>query len=229
MSSFPASDLDGQAGLNDPPEPKPPHAPEGEWFSAAAHAYYSGKVRWPSVTQALVRARLIDYSGVPETILKAAQARGQRVHRALHFHCQNDLDPQTLGPQTAGYVAGAINWLEQTGFVAENVEQPLFDHVRKFGGTPDLRGHFPDGSLGIPDWKTGITSPGHRLQLAAYASMLPEPRRWRRIVVYLRPDGNARAIEFPAADYMRDLSYFYSALQCCWWAIENKAMNWGWL
>jgi hypothetical protein len=196
-------------------------------FDREAHRYFVSGVRMPSVTQALTFTRLIDYRGVPEEVLEAAARRGRRVHSAMHYYCQNDLVLDSVGPQTMPYVQAGRDWILRTGFGAQHVEQPLFNAVRRVCGTPDARGAFPDGSLGLVDWKTtGLKSPGHAIQTAAYVDMLPEPRRWRRIVVYLRPDGSHDAVEYPQANFLADRGVFYSALQCLWWTIEHTRNGW---
>ena len=199
-------------------------APEavGMQFDRETHRYYVDGARIPSVTQALTFTRLIDYDGVPAEVLESAARRGRRVHSAMHYYCENDLVMDSLGPQTRPYVEAGRDWILRTGFMAQEVEQPLYNPTRRVCGTPDVRGTFADGSLALVDWKTtGLKSPGHAIQTAAYVDMLPEPRRWRRIVVYLRPDGSHNAVEYPQGNFLADRGVFYSALQCLWWTLEH--------
>jgi hypothetical protein len=201
--------------------------PTGSYFDARNHAYYLDSLRIFSVTQALLRARVIDYSMVPGHVLEAARRRGRRVHSALHYWAQQDLDMQTVGPQTSAYMDGAMRWIEKHVATINAVEKPLFNPHRKFGGTPDLDTVLCSGDWAIVDYKTGWRSPGHAVQLCAYASMKPEPLRYRLIILYLRQDGRADVVEVPKAFYQHHLAVFYSALQCAQFSDEHGVNVWG--
>src|SRR5678815_2139742 len=67
-------------------------------FEESAHRYFvepSGR-EIPGVTRALEEAGLIDFSMVPRDVLLKAQDRGTRVHQALHYLDDGELDQDTL-------------------------------------------------------------------------------------------------------------------------------------
>jgi hypothetical protein len=190
-------------------------------FDPEKHEYRLNGVALPSVTTVLKGTGMIDYSMIPQDILQAAAHRGTAVHRALHYYDDGELDEVTLDPMIVPYVEAGKRFYAESRFEVAYVEQRVVDTTHWYAGTLDRTGTFPDGSVAVLDWKTGILVPGHGLQLAAYANCLEHPRRYRRIAVQLRDDGSYQIHEFPMKDFERDIRLFLSALACWQWQVRN--------
>ena len=108
-------------------------------FDPIRHAYAVDGVPVLSVTQILKAAGLVDYDGIPEHVLRYAAERGTAVHTACEYYDQDDLDPDTLDPQLAPYVAAWMQFRKQHPFkimASERMYLGQFDGLR-FGMTLD--------------------------------------------------------------------------------------------
>lgn len=189
-------------------------------FDPKKHQYsVSGRVL-PSVTQILKAAGLIDYSMIPQDVLRAAAWRGTAVHQALQFMDDGELDESSVPPELAGYIEAARRFYAESGFEVAHNEFRDYHRTYLYAGTMDRTGTFPDGSLAIVDWKTGLVMPGHGLQLVAYANLLSRPRAYRRIALKLNDDGTYRVHEYPPQNFERDWAVFLSGLACFNWALQ---------
>jgi hypothetical protein len=180
----------------------------------------------PSVTRCLEDCGLIDFSMVPRDVLQVAQERGTRVHQALHYLDDGELDQDTLDEQLHGYVMAYLAFKNQCGFTPHLVEHRVHSMAHRWAGTLDRTGELArkDGGSDpcIVDFKTGMILPAHRIQLAAYQSGLPDSRKYRRITLALREDGTYRVHEYASADYGRDLNVFHAAVALWHWKHDNK-------
>jgi len=165
---------------------------------------------------------MIDYSMIPQNVLQAAAHRGTAVHKALHYYDDGELDESTIDPMILPYVEAGIRFYAESRFEVAHVEQRVVNLTHYYAGTLDRTGAFPDGSVAVLDWKTGILVPGHGLQLAAYAGCMDHPRKYRRIAVQLKDDGTYRIEEYPMKDFERDFRLFLSALACWNWQLLNE-------
>ena len=180
-------------------------------FEASTHTYrLDGKVI-PGVTSVLKSIGLIDYSFIPQDVLQSAARRGKLVHQALQYYAEGKLDERSLDPAIAGYVVAGIRFHEESRLTVANIEQRVCDPVRRYAGTFDLDCVIA-GELWLIDYKTGIILPGHRYQLAGYLNCRRMPRRYRRAALKLCADGSYQLIEFPRAEFQRDIDRFLLAL-----------------
>jgi hypothetical protein len=180
-------------------------------FDAATHTYrFEGKVI-PSVTQCLKTAGIIDYSMIPQDILRRAAARGTAVHRACELYDLDTLDESTLDAEVGGYLEGYKKFLRDTRFQPSRIEQRCYHEKFRYAGTLDRTGILK-GQLVLLDFKTGIVLEGHRAQLAAYTMTFPMPRRYRRIGLQLKGEGDYKIHEFPIRDLALDFNTFLGAL-----------------
>lgn len=152
-------------------------APPTLTFDAAEHRYElhhqgGGVEALPSVTTILRAAGLIDFSGVPSAVLAGAQARGTRVHTALHYAAEGTLDWSTVSVDDRPYVDAGMAFLATAQFQPLAMEHRMWHPVHRFCGTCDLVGWWGD-SPAVGDYKTGRASDvAADLQLAAYAACL---------------------------------------------------------
>jgi hypothetical protein len=162
-------------------------------FDAARHEYRSGGLVIPGVTSLL--DQLHSFAGVPRDVLDAAKKRGSAVHAACEYHDQNDLDETTLDPVVAGYLAGWKRFLSDKRPAWSHIEQPVFNRVHRYAGTPDRFGEMGGEKVQV-DIKTSAAShPAWGIQTAAYNHAAGYPSA-RRFTCQLRPDGAYRLIEW---------------------------------
>lgn len=192
-------------------------------FDSAAHRYFmepSGE-EIPGVTRALEESKLVDWSMVPPHILAQAQERGTRVHDALHFLDDGELDLASLERALAGYVEAYEKFKRDTRFTPTLVEKFVFSPLYRWAGRLDRVGYFENKHGGhddaVVDFKSGLVVPAHRIQLVAYASGLPEPRKYRRMTLQLEREGRFRVHEYDQQSYGNDLNTFHAAVALWHW------------
>jgi hypothetical protein len=191
-------------------------------FDALTHTYTLDGRELPSVTTILKGTGMIDYSMIPQAVLQEAGRRGTAVHVALQYMDDGELDESSVAPEYAGYIKAAKRFYAETGFTVAHNEYRDYHRGLLYAGTLDRTGVFPDDSLAVVDWKTGLVMPAHALQLVGYANFFRNPRRYRRIAVKLNADGTYRAQEFPAARFEQDWAMFQAALACYQWQRLNE-------
>ena len=155
-------------------------------FNESDHTYWLGGERLPGVTEILASCGMID----GQYFTEEATARGQAIHRAIHYWLEGDLDEEGLDPRIRPYLVQFQEFVRETGFKAHSIEQPRFHSKLKFAGTPDITGKMslaPQYEVLI-DIKTGGQAPWHALQLAAYKMLLQDtesPSPVKTYVLYL--------------------------------------------
>jgi hypothetical protein len=178
-------------------------------FFEEDHRYEQDGVQVPSVTGILKASGLIDFSGIPATILEAAQERGRVVHKALHYFNERDLDVDgfcATYPTYAGYLQAWVTFCEQRKFEAALCERRVASRRYRVAGTLDCLGLL-DGKPVLLDFATGRPEDVAKdLQTGAYFLLASEWQREdpplaeffaahpgiQRYAVALRKDGTFR-------------------------------------
>jgi hypothetical protein len=197
-------------------------------FDDLDHRYELDGVTVPSVTQVLTASGLIDFSQIPPFVREAALERGRKVHQAIHYYNERDLDlAQFAGdfPLYMPFVQAWINFQQQRRFVPVLNELRVASRRHQVAGTLDCLGVL-DGSAVLLDFKTG--RPGDvaaDLQTAAYLALAFE---WaaeddalqafvarypmiRRYAVQLRRDATFRIEAYAQPTDFRDFLTLVSA------------------
>jgi len=185
-------------------------------FDPVAHRYTLGDEVLPSVTEIL--APLNDLSRVPADVLDTARARGKAVHAAVEQLELGRIDWATLSDEVAGYLTGWVAFKNDTGWVSDAVEQPLYCTAPRYAGTPDLIGQL-GGVRTVLDLKaTWMLHPAVGPQTAAYLNghnkRHPRSKAVRRYALQLRPDGsyNGQPLNDP-----EDFAVFLNCYQLYHW------------
>jgi len=132
-------------------------APTGLTFDAATHTYRLDGVVVPSVTQILRASGLIDFTGIPESILEAARVRGTIVHQAIALFNEGDLDLEQFAvdfPEYLPYLAAWQDFCRQRHFTALLTECRIASRRYQVAGTLDCLGEL-DGEPVLLDFATG--------------------------------------------------------------------------
>lgn len=212
-------------------ELKPPVGPTLR-FEPEPHKYFLDPegIEIPGVTRLLEACGIIDWSHVAPATLERAKQRGTAVHQALHYFDDGELDSETLSPEIHGYVMAYAAFKNQAQFEPLLVENMGWSPAFRYAGRMDRVGIFhissetstEKTSHAIIDFKSGVVLPGHRIQLAAYNMLLPEPRKYRRIALKLNQDGTYKVHEFPQRDLQSDFGVFQAACQLWHWKAANR-------
>ena len=142
-------------------------APPDATFNAQSHTYRLRGHTLPSVTQVIEEQGFTNFDEVPQRLMALAQARGTRVHTALHYQIgHGDLDWASVWPEERAYCEAALRYLADHPIMplrdlhgqVIGVEFRFWNTQFMFAGTMDLVGWDPDGMLSITDWKTGEPS-----------------------------------------------------------------------
>jgi hypothetical protein len=202
----------------------------GLTFDSIPHRYTLDGVPVPSVTGILKAMGLIDFSGIPESILEAARVRGTIVHQALHYLNEGDLDFEQFRidfPNYVGYVEGWLSFVAQRNFLPILNEHRVASRRYQVAGTLDCLGLL-DGQAVLLDFATGRpTDVCKWLQTAAYEVLA---REWasddpalasffaahafvKRYAVALHRDGTFTLEAYPAPGDAREFLALVTAHQ----------------
>lgn len=182
----------------------------------ALHIYRVDGVVTPGVTTVIREASLIDGE---EWFTKESRDKGAAVHAATHYADEGDLDQDWLSRTGyAGYVAAWARFKAEADFKPELIEHLVHSPIG-YCGTVDRTGVLGHCSYpnALVDIKSGVRSRWHAVQTAAYAGTFREPRRFRRMTVYLRADQSYDVREHPAGEYAEDFGVFLAALKLWNW------------
>ena len=190
-------------------------------FDEPTHTYrVNGEVWELSVTGILSRTGLVDFSHIPRSIREAALDRGRKVHKAIHFLLEDDLDVDALDEHIRGYVLAGQAFIQTSGFEVAGLERRLCHPTRRYVGTCDVFGWW-QAQCAIADWCCGdLFESCKHLQLAGYSEAMRQcpPVEWFdftptspivRLGVHLRKDGTFRVEVF---NDPRDVGLFMSAV-----------------
>lgn len=165
-------------------------------FDPTAHVYRLKGFVVPSVTQVLRQTRYVrlveDIVEKAERreltwvealtqmekrlrILEIARDRGSRVHNALHFMVEGDLDDDTIDDEVRGYLLSGQRYIEKNIRQVYRAEFRVWSSTHIFAGTLDLFALHTDGFLSVDDAKTGSPDDvAADLQTAAYVGAVLE-------------------------------------------------------
>jgi hypothetical protein len=170
-------------------------------FDEPTHTYRWKGAVVPSVTQLL--HHLYSFAHVSPEQMEAAQLRGSDVHLMCQYHDEDRLDIDQFTPEVRAYLPAWVRFLHENRPIWTHIEQPLYQPLFGYAGTPDRVGVLEGWKLAEPapfDIKSGAEHPLHDLQLAGYAGLVPALpvgplTSARRFTIYLRPNGTYKLHE----------------------------------
>lgn len=144
-------------------------------FTEEDHTYTDETgARWESVTQILTRLGFIDYTGANRAVMEAAMDRGKKVHQAIHYYNEGDLDEEQLDTALVPYLYAYKKFMRESGFVPLELEKVVHNATYRYAGTLDAIG-IKDGRSCLIDYKSGKAMAWTSLQCWGYACCLGEP------------------------------------------------------
>ena len=126
-------------------------------FDPGPHVYTLDGAPVRSVTGFLRKVGAVNFDGIPPSILQAAQDRGMRVHQAIHYFNEHDLDVDRFMADFPGYAGYLQSWMR---LMASGRLRSVFCEHRvacrapRFAGTLDWLG-LVDGQAAVIDFATG--------------------------------------------------------------------------
>jgi hypothetical protein len=197
-------------------------------FDEEVHCYrVDGRVV-PGVTS-ILKAAGIGHSDttdggftVPADVMEAARDRGHDVHLACEYLDRGGVDvdwDEGEEPEWWPYLLAYEQFKEDTGFVPDLIEQPLYCAEYDYTGTLDRAGWIGDERV-VVDLKSGGggLKPWHPVQLAAYAYPLKGETWPLRIVVEFKPQLKRKQYKmhrFSPASAEWDFKVFLAARTIC--------------
>lgn len=179
---------------------------------------------WPRVTQVLSATGISDFSKIRNADFYLQ--RGQDIHLICESIDKGESDWWSDG-DLAGYANAYQLFKKETGFIPELIEHPVFNEVRKYRGTLDRTGRFPNRKRkAIVDIKSGVVADWTRLQTIAYANCLPNPEEFERYGLSLAGNGKYK-LTAPFDNDLADRNYFFSLVNAVHGrSIYGKAESW---
>lgn len=148
-------------------------------FEPIAHRYELDGAEVPSVTGVLRASGLIDFSQIPPSILEAARERGTKVHQAIHYWGDGDLNVLEFArdfPDLIGYLESWMRLIDSGRLLTILREYRVASRRHRAAGTLDWLGVF-DGHAAIIDFATGDPDDAFKdLQTAGYCIL---GREWK--------------------------------------------------
>jgi hypothetical protein len=171
-------------------------APSDFFYDPVAHLYTCKGEPWPSVTQALDVAGLIDkrWYPTPTGDGNGPTDRGRAVHKyAMALDVLKTMKEVDVPPTVGGAVEAYRGFVRDKAPVYEHIEEAFYCRRLRYGGRPDrifrrLLGVDGPGTLEL---KTGGAAAWHGYQTAGYFRLRPRGSRW---VLYLHDTGRWKLV-----------------------------------
>lgn len=179
------------------------------------HTYSLDGKPVPGVNQILESVGICDYSRIPDKHRIPALERGKLMHMASE-DLFDGVDPWWVDePSIAGRMSALEKWVEESGFIPRQWEEPMYSSIHGYAGTPDAFGEDRDGLL-LPDWKSGQYYPDYPIATAAYLALMEvDSHKVRRCSLLLRDNGTYKQVFHE--DFFRDFTVFQNALSIFKW------------
>ena len=130
-----------------------------------SHQYWWGDTYVPGVNEILRATGLVN----TDYFTEEGAARGKRRHLLVEDYDKGEADWDGLDPDDSHILIGYQEFLEETGFVVQANELPLYHPVFHYAGTLDKVGVLDDKTT-VLDVKTGSSvGPWAKIQVALYA------------------------------------------------------------
>lgn len=130
-----------------------------------AHQYWWGDAPVPGVNEILRATGLVN----TDYFTEEGAARGKRRHLLVEDYDRGQIDWSEVEAEDSHILVGYREFLEDTGFVVQSNELPLYHPVLQYAGTLDKLGTL-EGKTTVLDVKTGSSvGAWAKIQVALYA------------------------------------------------------------
>ena len=188
-------------------------------FDRGKHLFIVNNEVWPSITQVLRAAGMIDDRWFDDY----SALRGTYVHKICELDLADNLNESTIDDKLLGYYEAWRRFRRDMRYIVNETEKPRVNNYYQFGGIADTVGVL-NGKSAVVDIKTGAEIPATRIQTAAQTLLFDWPIL-TRYSLQLKPDGKYKLNSYPVESNVNDRNYFLSALSVWWWRRKHKLIN----
>jgi hypothetical protein len=176
---------------------------------------------YPSVTEVLDLAGMVDLSMIPTRYLEAARVRGTKVHHRIDRLSNDPASAawETPDPVVVPYIEAWERWKVESGFVMEKAEQVVVSDRWKFAGTFDVLGIIDDRWALVDHKARYALTPEVGPQLAGYEIALDLGEPVDRYALLLKPNGKYDQVR---CKDRTDRNTFLAANIVAHWKLSNK-------
>lgn len=143
---------------------------------------------------------------------KSAMSKGSRVHKAIEFDWENDLDEESVDPDEIGFVHAWRAAVKELGIEIEGVEVLAGHSSMQYASQIDAIAKW-EGRLTVCNWKTGRKYAWYPVQSAGEAILFEQPVLPRRLTVYLQANGKWKYDEHTAVEDFEEFKRCHKAYQ----------------
>jgi len=137
-------------------------------FNADTHTYTLDGTELVSISRILEDLGLVNYSGIPESVLETARKRGTFLHECISLSLENNLDETSIPEDYLSRFKGFRKFADKHNLETLGQNEIVYSKGLGVAGTLDWRGII-DGRRTIIDWKfTASLRKSVRIQLAFY-------------------------------------------------------------
>lgn len=129
----------------------------------------------------------------------ADPSKGVRVHRAIQYALEGDLDFRTVDDSEVGYVYAAEDFLKKHRVKVEAVEYGVGSSELGYATQIDVLGIW-QGQRTVINWKTSARAYRYYEVQSALEALLFEPEEVQRLYVSLRSDGTFKLWQYAGAE-----------------------------
>lgn len=125
----------------------------------------------------------------------ADMTKGARIHEALHFDCEGDLDESSLNECDRPYVEAARKARRELGLEIIRAEYPVGNETLGYATKIDLYCRW-NGRLTVANWKTGQKVYRCYAIQSALEALIFTPEPVQRLGIHLQEDGDFKPVHY---------------------------------
>lgn len=195
--------------------------PQEVAFDEERHIYTTaGGAILPGITSTLKAAGIL-YEVEDSQFIDPT--KGQAIHQAVHFDCENDLDEELMRertPDLMGYIEAARSARRNEGIEVKKAEWAITDSAGALGYATKVDAYaLWRGKPTVINWKTSVKKYRFYAVQMALEALLFSPEHVERLGVHLRADGSYRLEHYTDR---RDFIVAKAALTCRHWIKEGE-------
>lgn len=144
--------------------------------------------------------------------------KGNRIHAAVHYAIDGDLDEKTVDPDEAGYLRAALDCIKREGFEYVRPEYAIGNVDLGYATKIDVLCRWR-GALTVVNWKSSpVVYRAYAIQ-SALEALLFTPEPVQRLGVHLSQDGTYKLQHYTDR---KDYEVAKAALTCAAWVDGGK-------
>jgi hypothetical protein len=182
------------------------------------HTYEApGGIILPGITSRLRAAGLLyEFEGAGKSFLD--REKGHRIHSAVQYALEGDLDESSVEPEEIGYIRAAEEFVRREDFSLEGLEVPVCTTEYGYGTRIDAVGKWR-GKFAVVNWKSGPPRRVYAIQ-SALEALIYSPAPVERLGIHLSADGRYTLVHYTDR---KDYEIAKAALTVAAWVNGGRA------